>query len=233
MESLKELKERVWEANMELPRRGLVTYTFGNVSGIDRDRGIAVIKPSGVPYEELSPEMMVLVDLENKVIDSNLEPSSDTRTHTILYKHFNTIGGIVHTHSTYATSWAQALRPIPCLGTSHADHIPREIPCTDVMTDDQVQGDYEVETGLQIIERFKDLSCEDVPMVLVAYHGAFSWGKTPETAVYNSVILEELAEMALYTLTINPSVRAIDKTLIDKHFLRKHGKNSYYGQIKK
>ncbi len=230
MKSFKELRERVWEANMELPRKNLVIYTFGNVSGIDRDRGIIAIKPSGIPYGELTADMMVLMDMDNNIIDSDHNPSSDTKTHLILYKNFPKIRGVVHTHSTYATSWAQAQKPIPCLGTTHADYVYGDIPCTGLITDDQIDGDYEEETGNQIIERFKDISYEDVPMVLVAGHGPFTWGKTPEEAVHNSVILEELAKMALFTMALDPDAAGIKQTLIDKHFLRKHGKNAYYGQ---
>lgn len=230
MYSFKELREQVWEANMELPRKNLVIYTFGNVSGIDRDHGIIAIKPSGVPYEELTPDMIVLVDMDNNIVDSSFKPSSDTKTHIVIYKNFPNIGGIVHTHSTYATAWAQAQKPIPCLGTTHADHVYGDIPCTNLISDEQIQRDYEEETGYQITERFKDLSYEDIPMVLLAAHGPFTWGKTPGKAVYSSVILEELAKMAIFTLAIDPKAKSIKKTLIDKHFLRKHGKNAYYGQ---
>ncbi len=230
MYSFKELREKVWETNMELPKKNLVIYTFGNVSGIDRDHGVIAIKPSGVPYEELTPDMMVLIDMDNNVIDSSFNPSSDTKTHLVLYKNFPNIGGIVHTHSPYATAWAQAKKSIPCLGTTHADHIYGDIPCTGLISDKQIKSDYEEETGNQIIEQFKDLSYEDIPMVLLASHGPFTWGETPQKAVYNSVILEELAKMAIFTLTIDPTAKSIKKTLIDKHFLRKHGKNAYYGQ---
>jgi len=230
MTSLGELRERVCEANRELARRNLVIYSFGNASGIDRDRGIIAIKPSGVPYEDLTPEKMVIVDMNNTIIEGNTRPSSDTKTHTLLYKHFPGIGGVVHTHSPYATAWAQAERPIPCLGTTHADHIPSDIPCTRMMTDEQIEGDYEEETGNRIIECFHDLSYEDVEMALVACHGPFTWGNTPEKAVYNSVVLEELAKIAFATVQLKPSVKAIKKSLIDKHYLRKHGKNAYYGQ---
>ena len=230
MYSFKELREKVWETNMELPKKNLVIYTFGNVSGIDRDHGIIAIKPSGVPYEELTPDMMVLIDMDNNVIDSSFKPSSDTKTHLVLYKNFPNIGGVVHTHSPYATAWAQAQKSIPCMGTTHADHIYGDIPCTGLISDKQIESDYEEETGNQIIEQFKDLSYEDMPMVLLAAHGPFTWGETPKKAVYNSVILEELAKMAIFTLTIDPTAKSIKKTLIDKHFLRKHGKNAYYGQ---
>ena len=230
MYSYKELREQVWEANMELPGKNLVIYTFGNVSGIDREHGIIAIKPSGVPYEELKPENIVLVDMDTNVVDSGYTPSSDTKTHLVLYKSFPKIGGVVHTHSPYATSWAQAQKPIPCLGTTHADYIHGDIPCTGLITGEQIRGDYEEETGKLIVERFRNLSYETVPMALVAAHGPFTWGESPEEAVHNSVILEELAKMAFFTVSINNSVTGIDKTLIDKHFFRKHGNNAYYGQ---
>ena len=233
MGEFKELRERVWEANMELPEKNLVLYTFGNVSGIDREKGIIAIKPSGVPYEELTSEKIVLVDMDARVIDSDYQPSSDTKTHVVLYNHFSDIGGIVHTHSPYATAWAQANKSLPCLGTTHADHVHGDIPCTGILSDEQIRGDYEEETGNRIIERFKDISYTEVPMVLVASHGPFTWGDTPGKAVYNSVILEELAKVALYTVAINPGSHGIKKTLLDKHFLRKHGKNAYYGQNKR
>ncbi len=232
MESFDELKERVWKANMELPRRNLVIYTFGNVSGIDRERGVIAIKPSGVPYEELTPDSMALVDLDNKVLSDGLNPSSDTKTHTVLYRRFLTIGGIVHTHSPYATAWAQAQKPIPCLGTTHADHTPGEIPCTAVMSDEQIERDYEEETGHQIIKRLQELSYRDVEMVLVACHGPFTWGSTPEKAVYNSVVLEELAKTALTAILIDPSVKPLKETMLMKHYRRKHGQDATYGQNK-
>jgi len=230
MGEFKELRERVWEANMELPEKNLVLYTFGNVSGIEREKGIIAIKPSGVPYEELTPDKIVLIDMDARVIDSDYRPSSDTKTHVVLYKHFSDIGGIVHTHSPYATAWAQANKSIPCMGTTHADHVHGDIPCTGILSDEQIRGDYEEETGNRIIERFKDIPHTEVPMVLVASHGPFTWGDTPKKAVYNSVILEELAKVALYTVAINPGSTPLKKTLLDKHFLRKHGSNAYYGQ---
>lgn len=230
MEALQELKERVCKANLELNEKNLVVYTFGNVSGIDRGKGIVAIKPSGVPYEELTPEMIVLVDLDGNFTEGNLNPSSDTKTHLVLYKSFPEIGGVAHTHSPCAVAWAQAQRAIPCLGTTHADYSPGEIPCTAVMLDEAIKGDYETETGNLIIETFKTYSYQHTPMVLVASHGPFTWGATPERAVYHSVILECLAKMALDTLSINPNISAIRKSLIDKHFNRKHGENSYYGQ---
>ena len=230
MYSYKELRTQVWEANMELPGKNLVIYTFGNVSGIDREHGIIAIKPSGVLYEELKPENIVLVDMDSNVVDSGYNPSSDTKTHLVLYKSFPKLGGVAHTHSTYATAWAQAQKPIPCLGTTHADYVCGDIPCTGLITDEQIRGDYEEETGKLIVERFRNLSYKTVPMVLVAAHGPFTWGESPGQAVHNSVILEELAKMAFFTVSINNSVTGIDKTLIDKHFFRKHGNNAYYGQ---
>lgn len=230
MASFKDLKERVWLCNLELFKKNLVVQTFGNVSAINRDKGIIAIKPSGVPYSELTPDKIVLVDLDNKVIDSDLKPSSDTPTHSVLYNSFSQIGGIAHTHSPYATAWAQAKKPIPCFGTTHADFVQGDIPCTDELTDEQIKGDYEVETGNQIIKRFANISPEEVEMVLVANHGPFTWGKTAEDAVYNTVILEELAKISLFTIMIEPGATGIHKSLLDKHFLRKHGKNAYYGQ---
>lgn len=232
MSQFKSLQEEVYEANMELPKRGLVLYTFGNVSAIDRRAGVVAIKPSGVPYEQLKPEDIVIVDLENQVVAGNMRPSSDTLTHTLLYQHFPTVGGICHTHSTYAVAWAQAKRAIPNLGTTHADHLVAAIPCTDVMTDEMIKGNYELETGHQILNVFRDqqLSYEKVEMVLVACHGPFTWGKSAAKAVYNSAVLEELARMAQLTLTINPAVTPIKQALIDKHYFRKHGQNAYYGQ---
>lgn len=225
-----ELKERVWKCNMRLSERNLVIQTFGNVSGIDRERGIIAIKPSGVPYSELTPDKIVLVDLENNVVDGSYKPSSDTKTHLTLYKSFSQIRGIVHTHSPYATAWAQAKKPIPCLGTTHADYVQGEIPCTDELSDEQIKSDYEIETGVQIVKRFDNMSAEEVEMVLVANHGPFTWGKTPEDAVSNTVLLEEIAKIAFYTIVINPNVENIKNTLLDKHYLRKHGENAYYGQ---
>ncbi|HEV7348945.1 L-ribulose-5-phosphate 4-epimerase [Telluribacter sp.] len=232
MSAYKYLKEEVYEANRELPRKGLVLYTFGNVSGIDRQAGVVAIKPSGVPYEELRVEDIVVVDLDNQLVEGTMRPSSDTKTHTLLYRHFATVGGICHTHSTYAVAWAQAMRPIPNLGTTHADHLVQSVPVTDVMSDEAIQGDYEHETGLQILDKFKELalSPEEVEMVLVACHGPFTWGKTPAKAVYNSAVLEELARMAYLTLSINPGTPAIKQSLKDKHYFRKHGKDAYYGQ---
>ncbi len=230
MSNYKELKEIAWECNTELPEHGLVVYTFGNASAIDRNKSVIAIKPSGIPYKELRMEDIVIVDLENNVVEGKMTPSSDTKTHIVLYNNFSEISGVVHTHSTYATAWAQAVKPIPALGTTHADYLPTEIPCTGIMPDKMIKGDYEKETGNLIIEVFKKLSYEKVQMVLVAGHAPFTWGETPEKAVYNSVMLEELAKMAMFTLQINPGVPALKQTLIDKHYQRKHGKNAYYGQ---
>lgn len=227
-----ELRKHVWEANMELPRQDLVLYTFGNVSGINRDSGIIAIKPSGVPYKELKPEMIVLLDLDGNTVDSPLNPSSDTDTHLVLYRKFPSIGGIVHTHSSYATAWAQAQRSIPCFGTTHADYVYGDIPCTPMISDERIAGKYEKETGDVIVETFRDIPYEQVPMVLVAGHGPFTWGESPEKAVYHSVVLEELAKTAFLTEKINPDAQRIKQTLLDKHFLRKHGSGAYYGQKK-
>jgi L-ribulose-5-phosphate 4-epimerase len=226
----KELKKTAWECNMELQKQKLVIYTFGNASAIDRNKGVFAIKPSGVPYNKLRPADMIVVDLENRVVEGKLRYSSDTKTHTVLYRNFKEIGGVVHTHSPFSVAWAQALKSIPVFGTTHADHLAFEVPCTQVMTDRMIKGDYEEETGNQILQAFKKISYREVEMVLVACHGPFTWGDTPEKAVYNSVILEELAKMALYTLLANPKAKQISRGLIDKHYMRKHGKNAYYGQ---
>jgi len=226
------LKEAAWEANMEIPRQRLAIYTFGNVSAIDRAAGVVAIKPSGVPYVDLKPEDMVLVDLDNKVLEGTKRPSSDTKTHTLLYRYFETIGGICHTHSTYAVAWAQAIQPIPNVGTTHADHLTVAVPVTEVMTDEMILGDYEHETGNQILNVFRkeNLSPEEVEMILVACHGPFTWGKNAAKAVYNAAVLEELAKMAYLSLQINPLTQPIKKKLVDKHYFRKHGTNAYYGQ---
>jgi|SRR5680860_217022 len=230
MDTLKDLKKEVYECNMELFRRGLVTYTFGNMSGIDREQGVFVIKPSGVPYKDLSPEKMVVVDLKGRVLSGTLKPSSDTKTHALLYRKFLNIGGIAHTHSTFAVAWAQAERSIPILGTTHADHLSADIPCTAILTDEQISNNYEEETGNQIIQVFTELSYEDVEMVLVARHGPFTWGKSPRQAVYNSVMAEELAKMAYLTLSLKSDISELKETLIKKHYFRKHGQGAYYGQ---
>ncbi|MFH1940805.1 MAG: L-ribulose-5-phosphate 4-epimerase [bacterium] len=230
MNSYKNLKEEAWDANQALWKHGLVLLTFGNVSTIDRKRGAFAIKPSGVPYTELQPEDMVVVDLESRVVEGKLRPSSDTKTHAVLYRNFPNIGGVAHTHSTHATAWAQAVRSIPILGTTHADYLGADIPCTDVMSDRAVRGDYEEETGLQIVRTFENRSYEEIEMVLVACHGPFTWGRTAEEAVRNSVVLEELAKMAFLTLQINPKTPPLKRTLVDKHYQRKHGRDAYYGQ---
>ncbi len=230
MRRFKDLKRQVYECNMQLPEHGIVIYNFGNASAIDRDAGVVAIKPSGVMYDVLKPEDIVIVDMNGKMVEGGLNPSSDTKTHLVLYNHFKSIGGVVHTHSPHAVAWAQAMRSIPVLGTTHADHLPVEVPCTEIMTDKAIQGDYEVETGNQIVQCFQNISPEEVEMVLVAGHGPFTWGNSPEKAVYNSIILEELAKIAYMTTVINPHVQPLKKTLIDKHYYRKHGKNAYYGQ---
>ena len=226
----RELQQRCLEANMEIPRQKLAIYTFGNVSALDRAKGVFAIKPSGMPYDELTVEDMVIVDLDCNVVEGTRRPSSDTRTHAVLYRNFSEIGGIAHTHSTYATAWAQAMLDIPVYGTTHADHLAAAVPCTAVMTDEMIRGDYEEETGNQIIERFQGLSPQEVEMVLVACHGPFTWGKDAAKAVYNSAVLEELAKMAFVTRTLNFETPPLKPALIDKHYLRKHGKNAYYGQ---
>ena len=226
------IQEAAYEANMQLPKLGLVLFTFGNVSAADRDLGIFAIKPSGVPYEELSPEKMVIVDFDGKTIKGKLRPSSDTKTHAVLYKHWTNIGGIVHTHSTYATAWAQAQRDIPIFGTTHADHNTVNIPCAPPMNDEMIRGDYEYQTGFQIINALKDkgLNYEEVEMILVGNHAPFTWGKTPEKAVYNSAVLESVAKMAYLTEQIRADSPRLQDSLIKKHFERKHGPDSYYGQ---
>lgn len=224
------LKEIAWKCNLELFHQKLIVYTFGNASALDRKKGVFAIKPSGVPYDELKPNDMVVVDLENKVVEGKWRYSSDTKTHTVLYKNFLEINGVVHTHSPFGVAWAQSLKPIPIFGTTHADHLTSEIPCTSVMSRRMIKGDYEEETGNLIVQTFKNISYKEVEMVLVACHGPFTWGDTPEKAVYNSVVLEEIAKMALYTLQINPKAKQIKKELINKHYLRKHGQFSYYGQ---
>ena len=228
--SYTELKRAAYEANIELDRRKLVVYNFGNVSEIDRAKGVIAIKPSGVPYADLKPADMVIVDLNNTVVEGKLRPSSDTKTHTYLYRHFATIGGVTHTHSTFATAWAQAQRSIPCLGTTHADFVYGDIPCTAVISDAQIERDYEEETGVQITDCFNQRNPDESPMVIVAGHGPFTWGKDAAKAVYHAVILEEIAHMAYLTKSLRPDIFSLKQTIIDKHFLRKHGKNAYYGQ---
>lgn len=227
---LKELKEKVLQANLELPKRGLVTYTWGNVSGIDRKNNIVVIKPSGVPYEELKLEHLVVLDLDGNKVEGKLNPSSDSPTHLALYKVFKEVNGIVHTHSRWATIWAQAGESIPALGTTHADYFYGDIPCTRKMFDDEIIGEYEKETGNIIVKTFQDKNPIYIPGVLVNNHGPFTWGKDPHEAVHNAVVLEEIAMMAFYTCSLTPGISPINQTLLDKHFLRKHGANAYYGQ---
>src|SRR5436190_11488338 len=226
------IKEEAYKANMQLPELGLVLFTFGNVSAADRDLGVFAIKPSGVPYDELTPNKMVIVDFDGNTVKGDLRPSSDTLTHAVLYKHWEKIGGIVHTHSTYATAWAQAQRDIPVFGTTHADHLTSDIPCAPTMDDEMIKGDYEYETGFQIIKCLDErkLSYVDMEMILVGNHAPFTWGKTPEKAVYNSAVLEAVAQMAFLTKQINPHAPRLKDSLIKKHFERKHGPDSYYGQ---
>jgi len=224
------LKQQVHEANMALQRHGLVVFTWGNVSGIDRADGVVAIKPSGVCYEDLTPESIVVLDLDGKVVEGNLRPSSDTPTHLELYRCFEGLGGICHTHSTHATMWAQAQRDIPCLGTTHADHFYGPVPVTAPMTAAEIEQDYEANTGRVIVRRFQGLDPLQMPAVLVANHGPFTWGDSATASVTNAVVLEEVARMAHGALAINPDQKAISQTLLDKHYLRKHGENAYYGQ---
>lgn len=229
---LNQLKQAVLEANLDLPKYRLVTFTWGNVSGIDRERGLVVIKPSGVPYEAMKADDLVVVDLEGRVVEGRYKPSSDTPTHVALYKAFPGIGGVVHTHSGWATSWAQAGRGIPALGTTHGDYFYGEIPCTRKMTEAEIKGAYELETGNVIIETFREQQIDplQVPGVLVNCHAPFTWGKDPHEAVHNSVVLEEVAKIAYRTYMLNGVVGRMDQVLLDKHFLRKHGAGAYYGQ---
>ncbi len=226
------IQEEAFAANMQLPKLGLVLFTFGNVSAADRSLGVFAIKPSGVPYEELSAEKMVIVDFDGKTVEGALRPSSDTKTHAVLYKHWDKIAGIVHTHSTYATAWAQSQRDIPIFGTTHADHNTVDIPCASPMSDEMIKRDYEYETGFQIMNCLKEkgLSYEEVEMMLVGNHAPFTWGKNAAKAVYNSAVLEQVAHMALLTEQINPTAPRLKEALIKKHFERKHGPDSYYGQ---
>jgi L-ribulose-5-phosphate 4-epimerase len=232
MSNYKIIRETAYEANMELPRLGLVLFTFGNVSAADRDKGLFAIKPSGVPYKDLTPDKMVIVDFDGNIVEGTLRPSSDTKTHAVLYKHWDGINGIVHTHSTYATAWAQAQADIPIFGTTHADHLTVDIPCAPPMSDEMINGDYEYETGFQIINHFNKLgySHHEVEMILVGNHAPFTWAKTAEKAVYNSAVLETVAHMALLTRQINQQSPKLKDALIKKHFERKHGPDSYYGQ---
>lgn len=226
------IREAAYAANMALHQSGLVVASFGNASAIDREAGVFAIKPSGVPYAQLTPASMVIVDLEMNVVEGDLRPSSDTNTHAVLYRAFDNIGGIAHTHSTHAVAWAQALRAIPVYGTTHADHLTVPVPCTPLMDDDRIRGDYEVETGRQIVSHFegRDLDAAEVEMVLVGGHGPFTWGTDAKKAVYHSVILEEIARMAWLTEDLNPEAQSLKDSLIDKHWQRKHGDGAYYGQ---
>jgi L-ribulose-5-phosphate 4-epimerase len=226
---LEQLKEDVYQANVDLVKHGLVIFTWGNVSGIDREKELVVIKPSGVDYDHMKPEDMVVVDLEGKVVEGNYKPSSDTATHVILYKNFEDIGGVVHTHSEWATIWAQSGKPVPPLGTTHADYFYGSIPCTRKLTKTEIESAYEKETGNVIVETFQNIDPNAIPGVLVNNHGPFSWGKDVHNAVHNAVVMEAVSKMAYYTLNIN-KVTPIDQYLLDKHYLRKHGKNAYYGQ---
>jgi len=228
---LKELKKQVLEANLQLPKHGLITFTWGNVSGIDREKGLVVIKPSGVEYDGMTAEHMVVMELSSgKVVDGDLSPSSDTPTHLALYRAFPNIGGVVHTHSRWATIFSQAGKGIPALGTTHADYFYGEIPCTRKITPEEIAGEYEAETGKMIIERFKGIDPDTIPAVLVHTHGPFTWGKDAHEAVHNAVVLEEIAFMAWHDIMMNDEIKPMQQELLDKHYLRKHGKNAYYGQ---
>lgn len=228
---LQELKEKVFHANLELVKQGLVIYTWGNVSGIDREKGLVAIKPSGLDYDKMTADDMVVVDLEGNIVEGKLRPSSDTPTHLALYRAFPAIGGVVHTHSTYATAWSQAGLDIPNIGTTHADYFHKDIPCTADMTAEEVRGDYELETGNVIVRRFADIDTTATPAVLVKNHGPFTWGKDPADAVHNAVVLEQVAKMAFIARTINPAL-TMNPLLIEKHYNRKHGPGAYYGQGK-
>jgi len=229
---LEELKEKVYLANMELPRRGLVTYTWGNVSGIDREKGLFVIKPSGVDYDVLKPGDMVVMDLQGNKVEGSLNPSSDTKTHLVLYNAFPKIGGIVHTHSAYAVGWAQAGEDIPCYGTTHADYFYGSVPCVRHLTKEELDEDYELNTGNAIVETFKDRNLDPtaVPGVICYSHGPFTWGKDAAQAVYHAVVLEEIAKMGIYTRQVCANASPAPQYLVDKHYMRKHGANAYYGQ---
>jgi L-ribulose-5-phosphate 4-epimerase len=229
---LQPLREQVLDANLELVRRGLVLYTFGNASGISREDGLVVIKPSGIPYQEMRPEHLVVTDLLGNVVEGDLRPSSDLPTHLVLYNQFPEIGGVAHTHSEYATAWAQARRPIPCFGTTHADYFHGEVPVTSTMTDQEIAEDYEKNTGHVIVRSLLHANPSAAPGVLVANHGPFAWGKDAGAAAHNAVILEALARMAYFTLGIDPTAQPVSNALHDKHYFRKHGKNAYYGQTK-
>lgn len=227
---LEKLRQQVLEANLLLPKHGLVTFTWGNVSGIDRESGLVVIKPSGVEYGVMTAEDMVVVDLDGNVVEGSLRPSSDTPTHLVLYKAFPSLGGVVHTHSRWATSFAQAGMSLPAMGTTHADYFYGSVPCTRAMTPAEINGEYELETGNVIVEAFKGIDAAQMPAVLVCGHGPFTWGKDPAEAVHNAVVLEEAAFMAYHALTLAPGKGPISRELLDRHYLRKHGANAYYGQ---
>jgi L-ribulose-5-phosphate 4-epimerase len=227
-----DLRQDVWEANLELVRRGLALYTFGNASGIDRSQGLVAIKPSGVPYDTLRPEHLVIIDLEGSIVEGELRPSSDLPTHLVLYKAFSEIGGVAHTHSEYATAWAQSGKPIPCFGTTHADYFHGPVPVTAVLSRDEVEGEYEKNTGEAIVRAFEGGGHAQVPAALVINHGPFTWGPDAKTAAHNAVILESVARMAYLTLGINPSAVPLGSHLHDRHYLRKHGSRAYYGQAK-
>lgn len=229
---LEKLKEQVYLANMELPKRGLVTYTWGNVSGIDREKGLFVIKPSGLDYDLLKPDDMVVMDLQGNKVEGDLNPSSDTKTHLVLYNAFPGIGGIVHTHSPYAVAWAQAGEDLPCYGTTHADYFYGSVPCARHLTQEELDEDYERNTGITIVETFRERGIDPkaVPAVLCYSHGPFTWGKDADQAVYHSVVLEECAKMGIFTRVLNPHAAPAPQRMLDKHYLRKHGPNAYYGQ---
>jgi L-ribulose-5-phosphate 4-epimerase len=229
---LPRLREEVLEANLELVRKGLVLYTFGNASGISRDEKLVVIKPSGVPYQEMKPGHLVVTDLDGKVVEGTLRPSSDLPTHLVLYRAFPDIGGVAHTHSEYATAWAQARQPIPCFGTTHADYFHGPVPVTAGMSDNAIASEYEKNTGHAIVQAFEKLGYAAVPAVLVANHGPFTWGRDAGTSAHNAVILEAVARMAYFTIAINESAETVGRALHDKHYLRKHGRTAYYGQVK-
>jgi len=227
------LRDEVLEANLELVRRGLVLYTFGNASGIDRAQGLVAIKPSGVPYEKMKSSDIVLVDMDGKIVEGKLRPSSDLSTHLVLYQAFPAIGGVVHTHSRNATTWAQAARPIPCFGTTHADYFYGPIPVTEHLRGSEIEECYEANTGHAIVKRFQGVDPLEMPAVLVAGHAPFTWGASAAEAAHNAVVLEEIAQTALHTLAVDPDAVPISQALLDKHFFRKHGAKAYYGQIKR
>lgn len=230
---LQGLREEVLEANLDLVRSGLVLSTFGNASGIDRKEQLVVIKPSGVPYDKMKPEDLVICDLDGKIVEGSLRPSSDLPTHLVLYRAFPEIGGVTHTHSEYATAWAQARTPIPCFGTTHADYFHGPVPVTEVMQDHEIAEEYEKNTGDVIVRALKSKDAMSVPAILVANHGPFTWGADARAAAYNAMILEAVARTAFFTISVNPDARPIGSTLRDKHYLRKHGRNAYYGQARK